>query len=60
MTEIEKIIGVAVLLGVVGAVVDIGIVGEEEIVVLEVPSGTEIGGVCHIYFILLLYLLYLL
>lgn len=44
MIEIGKIV---VPLRVLEAVVDIGIVGEEETVVLEVQLGTEIGGVCH-------------
>ena len=47
MIEIGKIV---VPLRVLEAVVDIGIVGEEEIVVLEVQLGTEIGGVCHFYY----------
>ena len=47
MIEIGKIV---VPLRVLEAVVDIGIVGEEETVVLEVQLGTEIGGVCHFYY----------
>ena len=49
MIEIGEMIGVVVPLGVLGAVVDIGIVGEEETAALEVLLGTEIGGVCHFH-----------